>query len=814
MKPIKFEYLTNSEIEKDLSKIQLAIRGIGDESYISFNRLLNNSNRAFNALSDSTSKQAIILNSLIQDMRQNEIAQESLFQQWEKGNISCDEYADKQAKLSKQLAELKAEVSELSEEIKREIQLNNIAKKSLEEKISIVAKLREEYAQLSAEEQNNEQVGTLLLSRIRALDTQINSMSTNMNGAKEDASGLTGGLGDFLELITDGASKLQVFSSLMKTITASRFAPHIAAIAASFLILRNSILGNKELTEKTNAIKAFFLNLQETYKQMVAKFNSLNTDLVFGGPDKIRDSWQTFVQLFKKQGMYAWKNAEGYLNLDNLNNSKINNDGQISRNVSAIQKDKILLMDQNKSLEEKKDIVANILKLEKESYNLNAKSLKEEFKSFSLINSRELDVVRLKRPNELNFAEGAFNTMTELGELSTDDQNKLMDTVSEITNDSRIQWSDEQKKQYRSFFDAAIQISSDYSNECLRINTELNNSIRLENLTTIDEIKKTSLEELQEEVQQRKKQYATLNEFEQNLGKELADQDFKELKSHGKNYISYLTGKINEIQSIPNQTKNDRMSLNYLMTERNEATPKPDISAFKNTIEEKKELYKDDLNSYMQYLQEIRKQIENDSSAEGILKRDTLDNEIKVTQQLQKKELDEQQKQKANELNNLLKQYQTYTVKMASLKADYEKDNELLKNAKKNAKPGEDVSRIDDAIIARKNSYDQSRAELEAENSEFSQVLFGNLEKISNSSLNKAINEARAFIAKLRKKGNITPEMESFLKNIENGIDTAEKKKVSRLPEDLMDAANALQAPTLPMFLMVSWEMYCKQLPT
>lgn len=130
MEPIKFEYLTNSEIEKDLSKIQLAIRGIGDESYISFNRLLN--------------------------------------------------------------------------------------------------------------------------------DTQINSMSTNMNGAKEDASGLTGGLGDFLELITDEVSKLQVFSSLMKTITASRFAPHIAAIAASFLILRNSILGNKELTEKQTQLRHSF----------------------------------------------------------------------------------------------------------------------------------------------------------------------------------------------------------------------------------------------------------------------------------------------------------------------------------------------------------------------------------------------------------------------------------------------------------------------------------------------------------------------------------------------------------------------------
>lgn len=306
--------------------------------------------------------------------------------------------------------------------------------------------------------------------------------------------------------------------------------------------------------------------------------------------------------------------------------------------------------------------------------------------------------------------------------------------------------------------------------------------MRSQTFTTVSENKKTSLESLQEEVRQRKEQYAALGEYERNLGKEQAEQDFQGLKSQGEDFIAYLNGKINGIQSKPNPTKEDRMNLSFLMTTRDELAPKPDISAFKETIEEKKQYYKEDLDGYIKYLQDKRKLTEDDNSAEGTQKRIVLDTEIGNAQ-----------KQQKNELDNLLKQYQTDTVKMASLQADYEKDDKLLQNARNNVKQGEDVSRIDDTIIARKNSYKQSLAELQAENSEFSQVLFGNLEKISNSSLNKAINEARAFIANLRKEGNITPEMESFLKNIENGIDTAEKKKASRLPEDLMDTANALQ---------------------
>ena len=138
MKPIIFDFLTDSEVEKELAKVQQAIKGIGDQSYISFKRLLNNSNEAFSSLSNSTRNQAKILNSLIQCIRQNEIAQKSLFSQWEKGCISCDEYVDKQTKLSQQLMELKSDTSALTRSIEKEIQSNKDATNLLEQKSMLI----------------------------------------------------------------------------------------------------------------------------------------------------------------------------------------------------------------------------------------------------------------------------------------------------------------------------------------------------------------------------------------------------------------------------------------------------------------------------------------------------------------------------------------------------------------------------------------------------------------------------------------------------------------------------------------------------
>ena len=122
MEPIKLEFITNSEVEKELVKVQQALKGIGDESYSSFKRLMNSSNEACNYLNNSTRSLATTLKTLIQDIRQNEKAQEALFLQWEERLISHNEYATAQAKLSMQLAELKSQTSELVSKIEKENQ--------------------------------------------------------------------------------------------------------------------------------------------------------------------------------------------------------------------------------------------------------------------------------------------------------------------------------------------------------------------------------------------------------------------------------------------------------------------------------------------------------------------------------------------------------------------------------------------------------------------------------------------------------------------------------------------------------------------
>lgn len=782
MEPIKFEFITNEEIEKELSKVKLSIKGVGDESYISFKRLLNSSHDAFNGLNLSVKKHATVLNTLIQDIKQNEMAQKALFVQWEKGIISSEAYAATQAKQSIRLSELKCKVIELEYEIKQEIQLNKDATNALQQKIVQVSNLKEEYTKLSSEEKANEQTSNQLIKRIQELDNQIESINYNLQTTNENSSGFAGGFSQVFNSITEGTSKLQDFISIGKTLLSLGLDKFTLGLASSFVILKTALDGSSKGTEWLNSKIEYFKSIWNNSKQILTEGTAALYNIATGDFNSAKKNLETATKLNALQSIHANLSEQAYLNQCEINKKENDNFAQIQINISEILKYNNELLNTNKTLEEKKTIVDKILKLEKKNSSLKMKTVNDNFANFHISNKLGLDSISELFPEQIKLAEEYFATMSKGGELTSDQQRTLMKAITDITNNLDRPWDDNQKKQFRSFFDDAIKITTEYHDKCRKINEQLNSSQRTEAIITTNQNKKTSLESLQEEVRQRKEQYAALGEYERNLGKEQAEQDFQGLKSQGEDFIAYLNGKINGIQSKPNPTKEDRMNLSFLMTTRDELAPKPDISAFKETIEEKKQYYKEDLDGYIKYLQDKRKLTEDDNSAEGTQKRIVLDTEIGNAQ-----------KQQKNELDNLLKQYQTYTVKMASLQADYEKDDKLLQNARNNVKQGEDVSRIDDTIIARKNSYNQSLAELQAENSEFSQVLFGNLEKISNSSLNKAINEARAFIANLRKEGNITPEMESFLKNIENGIDTAEKKKASRLPEDLMDGANALQ---------------------
>lgn len=63
--------------------------------------------------------------------------------------MSAANYAQAQARLSVQQAELKRQASDLNQELQREIQLNGKVADSLEQKISHLSNLKAEYSKLS-----------------------------------------------------------------------------------------------------------------------------------------------------------------------------------------------------------------------------------------------------------------------------------------------------------------------------------------------------------------------------------------------------------------------------------------------------------------------------------------------------------------------------------------------------------------------------------------------------------------------------------------------------------------------------------------
>lgn len=846
MEPIKLEFIVKGDIENELAKVKLAIKGVGDESYTSFKRLLNSSNEAFNGLSRTAQGQAVILQRVIQELRQNEAAQEALFDSFEKGSVSVNDYAQAQARLSAQQADLKRQATELNRELQREIQLNgkvadsleqkiahlsslkaeyskltqeereneqiggkivekvkvlnreideinnnfrsekaaiNLVSGSLQEKTTILSKLREEYARLNKEERENEKIGGQLIARIRELNREVKSIGDGLKDTKTDSVDLTDALEMIPGPIGGGVSQFKQLLSAGKAFMSSGIGMFVAGLASTFFVLKTAIEGSEQATVKMRATADYFKSIYSTQKKMLTEAGATLFNLVTGDWEAANKSAAAFKTLQMNQVISAKLNAEATVKQNDINKLQERNNGLILANSSAIEQYRTQLMDVNKTLEERKNIGQEILKLEKENATLKLEPLAENYKNFKKAEFEEFLIISKEFPKQTELANEYFNTLTEGGELSLTQQHQLINAINDITAGLDRSWGDEEKAKFRSYFTDALDVTKNYYNRTREVSTNLSNIIKQQANETAKANKKTALEKLQEEVKLYKEQYAILYAYERNMGKEAADEAFKDLKTKGDDYMAYLTNKINELQNKPNRTKDENMMLGWLQQTRQEAAPKFDASAFRQSIEEKKKLYQEDLDGYVAYLEKLRRLMSKDTTDAGAQKRIILDLEIKGGKEEQQKQLDD-----------LVKNYQTFTLKMSSLEKSYQQDMARLGKAYKNATIDEDKKRYGEAIEARTNAYQLELAGLTAENASFTQVLFGDMEKISRSALKKAIAEAKQFVEEWKQNlGTVTPEVQAFLDRFDQAIRSAEEESSSRLPEDLRAVATALQ---------------------
>lgn len=821
MEPIKLEFIVKGDIDNELAKIKLAIKGVGDESYLSFKRLLNSSNEAFNGLSRTAQGQAVILQRVIQELRQNEAAQEALFDSFEKGSVSANDYAQAQARLSAQQAELKRQAAELNRELQREIQLNGkvadsleqkishlsslkaeyaklsqeerdneqiggkIVEKvkvlnreieeinnrfrtektvvsqvsgSLQEKITNLSKLREEYARLNKEERENEKIGGQLITRIRELNREVKNINDGMKDTKTESGDLTDALEMIPGAIGSGVSKFKQLLSVGKSFMSSGIGLFVGGLASAFFVLKTGIEGSEEATVRLTAKTEYFKSIYGTQKKMLTEGMAAFWNLLTGNTDAMNENLRAFTRLQLHQVGYAQLAEQAAIEQNKVNKLEERNNGLILANAAAIEQYRAGLMDVNKTFEERKKLGQDILKLEKDNSQLKLDVISEKYKTFIDRSSEGFERITNQFPKQTELAQEYFKTLTTGGELTLTQQHNLINAINDITSGLDKSWDDKQKAEFRSYFTDALAATKDYYSKSREVSTNLSNIIKQQANETAKANKKTALQKLQEEVKLYKEQYAILYAYERNMGKEAADEAFKDLKTKGTDFIAYLSNKINELKSKTTRTKEEDINLGWLEKTRQEAAPKFDASAFKHSIEEKKKLYKKDIDAYIEYLDKLRKLMDQDTSTVGTQKRIILDLEIK-----------DQKEERQKQIDDTLKQYAGYTTQMTSLHTTYQRDMSRLNALLTKATTDEERKRIQETIKLREDGYKQSLLQLGVENEDFYNVLFGGLQEVSVKTLRKALEDAEKWIKEFEAKTKVDP-------NSKTGIDLANIK--------------------------------------
>lgn len=699
----KLNFIVDKDLERELSYVKRAIRGLGEESYLSFSRLTNNSKLAIEYMNENTQQQVENLLLVIKTLKANEAAQEALLEKLKEGCVSSREYAQVQTDLANQQAELKLQIADLNVQLEQEIQLSLQSASAVQQRSNALFNLAKAYAIINQQKLLSDGTGgedTKGTGRISQLKPPLTSSHGDLPSL-EDILGLKKILKDnpeglLLQLGYEGVT---------------------GAVKESGKLSKVVDMGTAAVESYWNSIKAAIAHLgMSVYDLFTGDWKDVIKDILLSATS---DGSKFFNVIKAAQAALSQYDLEQQVSL-NTDLVKINNQKILDYCKS--------LRDGNISLEERQELMTKALALENKNLDYRSDNLNKEYNNvFEYKNKNAYEYIESNYKKDLLLLENYFKQLNTGKSLTPDEQTAFSTSLNRIQYSDKIVWDNEVKEQFVSFFRRAVE----------------NNNAHQQTLSVIN------------------KSYEQGNAGGRSPGATNS-------ASTGFTPISSVT--------MP--------------------TPPPfklfDPEPLRAEMEEKKQLYQEDINAYITYLREKLAASEQNTTSEGLQE-----------QKIIKQELGSAERTKDNRLKNLLAQYQGYTAKMTSLTTTYQADMALLDKAMKDASTEEEKKRIEEAIDLRSEGYTASLASLEAENAGFSKILFGDLQNISKEALNGAIAEARKFIADWSANaGELSPETQKLIEKIQKAIDQAEagvnetggKLNKLEVAEQLRDAAGALQA--------------------
>ena len=184
--PIYITFEFRGDLDKEVEKVTLGIKGLRDEAAKTYQRLIADSNSAYNSMSAEGKKMAVGVQENINALRELSVVQKALDSDLEAGSITTAQYSKAKAALALQENFLKEEITSGMQALNQQIQTENQASDSVVRLTQKLQKLTESYYNMSKADREGS-AGQNVLRQIGDVDQEIQQAQNRLSAYNRSA---------------------------------------------------------------------------------------------------------------------------------------------------------------------------------------------------------------------------------------------------------------------------------------------------------------------------------------------------------------------------------------------------------------------------------------------------------------------------------------------------------------------------------------------------------------------------------------------------------------------------------------------------
>ena len=181
---ITFEFRGN--LDEEVEKVTLGIKGLRDESAKTYQRLIADSSAAYSSMSAESRKMALSVQKNINALRDLSTVQKALDSELEAGSLTSRQYAEAKAALALQESSLREAISGGMQALNEQVAAEKQASDSVVSLTARLQKLTEMYYTMSKAEREGS-AGQNVLQQIKAVDGEVQAAQSRLSAYSQTA---------------------------------------------------------------------------------------------------------------------------------------------------------------------------------------------------------------------------------------------------------------------------------------------------------------------------------------------------------------------------------------------------------------------------------------------------------------------------------------------------------------------------------------------------------------------------------------------------------------------------------------------------